>query len=269
MKNISNVLRAMVPQIVLCAGGLLLSSITSADELRFEEGIARNPQTNKALYTEQHWIRSNQNTTVERLVLYRCIDGTAFARKRVSYLKSLQAPAFELTDGRKSATEGLRYLASGPMLWYRAANETAEKNAALSSKNMVADAGFDEFIHSNWANLRAGKEIPLNFAVPTRLKAYKFNLKQMRESQIAGQPAVTFQLKIAGLLSLIADPIEVTYHKNTKRLLRFQGLSNLRDDQGGFDLMTKIDFANMPRPAAETEWQASTKLALGNCLLKK
>jgi hypothetical protein len=241
----------------------------NAQELRFEEGIARDPSSKKTLYTEQHWIRSKLDNPVERLVVYRCADGTAFARKRVSYSKSLQAPTFELTDGRKTASEGLRYLASGPSLWYRAPNVAAEKNAGLSAKDLVADAGFDEFIRANWAALRGGKETPLNFAVPTRLKAYKFNLKQIGETQFSGQPAVTFQLKIAGLLSLIADPIEVTYHKSTKRLLSFKGLSNLRDDAGGFDLMTKIDFPAAPRAAVETEWQNANKIALGDCLLKK
>jgi hypothetical protein len=250
-------------------GALFASSTLTAQELRFEEGIARDPDSKKSMYIEQHWIRSNGETPVERLVLYRCTDGTAFARKRVNYQNNLQAPAFEFTDGRKKVSEGLRYAAAGPALWFRGAGVSTEKVAALSNANLVADAGFDEFIRLNWTNLRAGKEIPLNFAVPTRLKAYKFNLKQIGESQFAGKAAVTFELKIAGLLSLIADPIQVTYGKNDKRLLSFKGLSNLRDDQGGFDLNAKIDFLGMPRSASETEWQAASKLALGNCLLKK
>jgi hypothetical protein len=250
--------------LAITASAFLFANNAQAQALRFEEGIARDPSSKKSMYIEQHWIRSNGETPIERLVLYRCSDGTAFARKRVSYQKNLQAPSFELTDGRKKASEGLRYVAAVPSLWFREPGVSSEKVAALSNVGLVADAGFDEFIRLNWAGLRAGKAIPLNFAVPTRLKAYKFNLKQISESQ----SGVTFELKIAGLLSLIADPIQVTYGKNDKRLLSFKGLSNLRDDAGGFDLTAKIDFPNAPRAATETEWQTASKVALANCLLK-
>jgi hypothetical protein len=268
MKNVDSITRYSLIALAVVSA-LSFHSPLKAQELRFEEGVARDPSSKKTLYTEQHWIRSKLDNPIERLVVYRCANGTAFARKRVSYSKSLQAPSFELTDSRKTASEGLRYSASGPSLWYREPNVAAEKNASLSTKDLVADAGFDEFIRANWTVLRSGKETPLNFAVPTRLKAYKFNLKQIGENTFSGQPAVTFQLKIAGLLSLIAAPIEVTYHKNTKRLLSFKGLSNLRDDAGGFDLMTKIDFPTAPRAAMETEWQNANKIALSNCQLNK
>ena len=235
--------------------------------LRFEEGIARDPGTKRILYKEQHWIRFNDLLPVERLVIYRCPDGTAFARKRVNYLPSTQAPAFEFVDARKGFVEGLRYKQNKAALWFRPPGAAPEKNAVLTVKNLVADAGFNEFIKTNWLKLRTGKALPLQFAVPTRLQAYKFNLKQTGESQFAGVPAVTYQLKIAGLLSLIAEPIEVTYDKANRRLLRFQGLSNLRDDAGEFDLKAQIDFPLPARVASEEDWQKNTSTPLAACRL--
>lgn len=235
--------------------------------LSFEEGVARDPKNQRVIYKEQHWIRFNELVPVERLVLYRCMDGTAFARKRVNYQPSAQAPAFEFVDARKGFVEGLRYKQNKAALWFRPPGAAPEKNAFLSVQNLVADAGFNEFIKLNWLQLRTGKALPLQFAVPTRLQAYKFNLKQTGESQLAGVSAVTYQLKIAGLLSLIADPIEVTYDKASRRLLRFQGLSNLRDDAGEFDLMAQIDFPQPARDAQESEWQKYATLPLVGCRL--
>lgn len=246
---------------------LLLLCQTANAHLRFEEGIARNPETRQALYREQHWIRFNMLVPIERLVLYRCMDGTAFARKRINYQPSAQAPAFEFVDVRKGYVEGLRYKQNKPALWFRSPGTAAEKNAALTVQNLVADAGFNEFIKINWQLLRAGKVLPLRFAVPTRLQAYKFNLKQTRESTFAGAPAITYQLKLSGLLSLVSDPIEVTYDKSSQRLLRFQGLSNLRDDAGEFNLMAQVDFPQPLRNAAEEEWQKHSSMTLATCRL--
>lgn len=252
---------------------LLLAAFLSCNaanaNLRFEEGIARDPQNLRPLYREQHWIRLIDMMPVERLVLYRCMDGTAFARKRVNYLPSAQAPAFEFVDVRRGYLEGLRYKQNQAALWYQPPGKVPEKNALMTVKNLVADAGFNEFIRINWPKLRAGNALPLHFAVPTRLQAYKFNLKQTRESQFAGVAAVTYQLKLSGLWSLLADPIEVTYEKSTKRLLRFQGLSNLRNDAGQFDLMTQIDFTQPVRNAPEEDWQKTISTPLAACRLNR
>ncbi len=246
----------------------LLASTAQA-QLRFEEGIARDPENRQLLYTEQHWIRFKDLAPAERLVLYRCMDGTAFARKRVNYLHSAQAPAFEFVDVRKGFAEGLRYKQDKAALWYRPPGLLAEKKTFLAVQNLVVDAGFNEFIKINWLQLRTGKALPLRFAVPTRLQAYKFNLRQTGEGLFAGVPAVTYQLKLSGLLSLLTDPIEVTYDKTNRRLLRFEGLSNLRNDAGEFDLMAQIDFAQPARDVAESEWQKHMTLPLSTCRLRK
>jgi hypothetical protein len=245
----------------------LLASQGAWADLRFEEGLAKDPESQRNLYKEQHWIRFNQQIPVERLVLYRCMDGTPFARKRVNYQPSPQAPAFEFTDVRKGFVEGLKYKQAKPVLWYRPPGTALEKNILLAAPNLVVDAGFNEFIRINWSQLRSGKALPVRFAVPTRLQAYKFNLKQIGESQFASVPAVSYQLKLAGILSLIADPIEVTYDKTSKRLMRFVGLSNLRNDAGQFDLMAQIDFPQAAREAQESEWQTSAALPLSTCRL--
>lgn len=248
---------------------LALAANESAAGLSYEEGLARNPDNKQAIYTEHHWIRSNEATPLERLVIYRCMDGTAFARKRVNYQPSAQAPAFEFVDSRKGYVEGLRYIKNQAALWYRSPGKLPEKNSVLPVQNLVADAGFNEFIRINWQKLRTGTALPIRFAVPTRLQAYKFNLKQTKDTLFGGVPAVTYQLKLSGLLSLLAEPIEVTYDKSSRRLLRFQGLSNLRDDSGEFDLMAQIDFPKAARPAQESEWQQQLSIPLTTCRLTR
>jgi len=258
-----------VPTRTLLLAMCLLTSTAANADLRYEEGLARNPDNKQALYTEQHWVRLNKVVPTERLVIYRCMDGTPFARKRVNYQPSIQAPAFEFVDARKGYLEGMRYIKNQAALWHRPSGKVPEKNSLLEVKNLVADAGFNEFIRIHWQKLRSGNALPLRFAVPTRLQAYKFSLKQTGESQFAGVPAVTYQMKLSGLLSLVSDPIEVTYDQSTRRLMRFKGLSNLRNDAGEFDLMAQIDFPLAPRQADESEWKKHASLPLTACRLNR
>lgn len=64
------------------------------------QGDAHDPASERLLYREEHVIRRDGDAPVERVVLYRCPDGTAFARKRVDYRASRTAPEFSLIDAR-------------------------------------------------------------------------------------------------------------------------------------------------------------------------
>ena len=239
-------------------------SMVAAASLSFEEGIARNPRTATEMYREQHWIRREGEQPVERLVLYRCPNGSAFARKQIDYRPSVLAPNFMLDDHRAGYREGLRR-SPGPAVFYRDNSRTPERSVSVDSAQLVVDAGFDEFIRKQWAPLLAGKSLPLNFAVPSRLRSMSFSVSRAGEGQIAGEKSWLFRLKLTGLLGLIAPAIDVSYGQQSRRLLRFEGMSNLRDDAGRKPLITRIDFANPARAASDSQWQAALNEPLSSC----
>ena len=245
---------------VLFAGHLL-----AADEvLRFEEGVARNPATSAEMYREQHWVRSQAGRPVERLVLYRCPDGRAFARKRVDYRSSSISPAFAFEDRRSGHREGLRR-ASTPTLFFLAPGAVAERLARVDKAGFVADAGFDEFIRRHWVELTAGRTMPLEFALPSRLRSLPFSVRRQGTAMISGEKAWVFRLKLNGLLGLVAPSIDVSYGQASQRLLRFQGLSNLRDDAGKNQLVARIDFPKSAAATDEGRWQAAATTPLSAC----
>ena len=242
----------------------LAASQAAAADVRFEEGIARNPEARTEMYREQHWIRSEDGRPVERLVLYRCPDGTAFARKRVDYRDSATAPAFALEDRRSGYREGLRR-GGAATLFVKDGGKTPERAAAVAVKDLVADAGFDEFIRKQWPALVAGRSLPLDFAVPSRLRSLPFLLQRSGETVVAGQAAWIFRLRLDGVLGWFAPNIEVAYGKTDRRLLQFRGLSNLRDDRGRDSLVARIDFETPSRASDEAAWTAAASQPLSAC----
>ena len=244
---------------------MLAGPQAAANALRYEEGEARAPEGGAALYREQHWIRLGPAGPVERLVLYRCADGTAFARKRVDYRGSAQAPAFALEDRRSGYLEGLRRGPQAASVFVRDGHDAREASRPVETARLVADAGFDEFIRARWSSLVAGQRLPIEFAVPARLRSLPFSVERVGSAKVAGELAWVFRLRLDGLLGLVAPRIEVSYGQASQRLLRFEGLSNLRDDAGRGQLEARIEFNEPPRAGTDEEWRTAAAHPLSAC----
>ena len=65
------------------AAACLCAAAPARADLSYQEGLAKDPQSQALLYREEHWTRRADEGIGERIVLYRCPDGTAFARKRI------------------------------------------------------------------------------------------------------------------------------------------------------------------------------------------
>jgi len=258
----------MVTRLLVAA--LMVSALPAQAALTFEEGLARDPDSRALLYREQHLIRRAQGKPAERLVLYRCADGTPFARKRVDYRLSAQAPEFSFEDVRLGYREGLRRAGGTGTVWVRDGRDESERSAALEDPGarLVADAGFDEFIRSQWQPLVAGESVPLRFAVPSRLQTLGFKVARQGSLTVGKEPAEAFRLKLGGLLGWIAPHIDVAYGRDTRRLLRFEGLSNLRSDDGRSQLVARIEFLAPAVAAAEGQWRAAERQPLSACRVR-
>lgn len=216
-----------------------------------ETGLATDLDSGRPLYREQHLMRAAPDgALLERLVVYRCTDGTPFARKRVDYRGAPAAPAFQFEDARSGYREGVQRGASGASVFVDRPDAEPQQ-AALPGGALVADAGFDQWVRMKWPRLTAGESVPMEFLVPSRLTSYGFKVYEV-EGDAAGvgaDEARRFRLRLGGLLGWFAPHIDVVYSEADRRLLRFEGLSNLRDDAGDEPLTVRIDFAEPPRPA--------------------
>lgn len=246
---------------------LLLVALAGASgpvlaDLRFVEGEARDLASGQLLYREQHWIRRDGAAPVERLVLYRCPSGAAFARKRVDYRRSSTAPEFGLEDARSNYREGLRRSGTAASV-YSGAKTTA---LPAPTATLVADAGFDEFLRARWDVLVAGRPQPLEFVVPAFGRALGFEVRSAGRTRIGDAPVERFRLRLDGLLGAVAPSLDVAYDARDRSLRRFSGVTNVRDDRGR-QVKARIDFADPARAAPAAAWQAGLAQPLARCAL--
>jgi hypothetical protein len=246
---------------------MMLSATCMADfEVRYEQGKAWNSDKTKVLYYESHWTTSENAVLKNRTVLYRCVDGTAFARKEINYARSTLAPEFSFNDVRFNYQEGLRWQKDRPELWFVRNGQRQQKLLSNSDK-LVADAGFDVFVKNQWPALSAARRQSLQFAVPSRLTSYAFNLQRINSLPFNKEPAQSFKLSIDGWLGFVAPNIEITYSRNSKRLLRFKGLSNILNNQGEKPVNAIIEFPVLDQIVSAKEKQQAQTILLKSCQL--
>ncbi|MEP6633609.1 MAG: hypothetical protein ABJA62_05310, partial [Luteimonas sp.] len=227
------------------------------------QGDARDPASERLLYREQHFMREQDDQLVERLVVYRCPNGTAFARKHVDYRVSRTAPDFELTDARRGYREGLRRRDGATQTWSGSAAPSA---VSAKAGTLVADVGFDEFLRAHWGALLSGAPQTMAFVVPSLRRALPFQVRSLGRGDVNGQSVERFHLKLEGLLGLIGPSMDVDYDTSAKRLRRFVGITNLHDDRGK-PMRAQIDFPSLSRAADPGQWQAALDTPLAACAL--
>lgn len=223
------------------------------------DGDARSPDRSRLLYRESHLIRQDGDRPLERLVLYRCPDGRAFARKRIDYRNSALAPDFELVDAR-GHREGLRRQGDRVLVW---SGDGAPRTLSRPAAPLVADAGFDEYLRRHWPAATSGQPQRIAFAVPAYGRSLDFKVRSRPPRDGAGLQR--FELRLDGVLGRLAPPIRVEYD-DQRRLRRFVGLTDIRDARGD-QVEAEIVFPGPPRRVDGAAWQAASAAPLTACTL--
>jgi len=218
-------------------------------------GRASDPDTSALLYLESHAVSDSGGPREVRVVSYLCANGATFARKTLDFGGTRQAPAFMLDDARSGVSEGMEWHARGMTVFERQPGAAPRSKTLGNPADVVADAGFDEFVRTRWDELEAGDALVVPFLVPSRLDTVKFRVRKTGETIIAGRAASVFRLSVAGALGWVLPDIDVSYRRDDRRLLRYRGITNIRDGAGEM-ISAQIDFSDADRSDAPVDLAA-------------
>jgi hypothetical protein len=220
--SLSTPLRSVALTIIGLAGG-------AACAVDRYEGVAYARDSGSITYRETHWLYRDGGVA-RRLVLYRCADGTPFARKKLTELPSTVAPDFDFYDAGIDYREGVTGGGKHRLVYSQGPGDTTRRQRELDlGADDVVDAGFDAYIRVHWDAITP--QVPLHAAivVPGRLEALPVVITETGGSD----PEVRhFVMRLDAWYRLIAPSMTLDYERSTRRLLAFSGVGMIRDASG-------------------------------------
>ena len=205
---------------VKCLLGLLLVlslPVVASGQKAQVVGSAYDKTSGELLYREYHFCKEQ---SLQCSVKYIDGSGELIARKELDYSSGLTSPSLVMHDYRRSVE--LSYV-------------------SRENEDLVVDAGFDNFVRSKWEDLAKGKTITFPFLVAGFERPLKMRA-QLDDAPSCESKDMCLEINVdSWFLGLLTDPIALSYSRDSRRLLRFQGISNIRAEDGG-SLMVDIRY---------------------------
>lgn len=208
---------------VLCS----FSADVSIDRYR---GVAFAEGDMNPVYSEVFDDKFVNGRHVETITRYYNAESKLIATRSLDFSKSRFAPDFTTEDLRTGYLEGASVKGSRIKLFFRRNKNSAPEEKIIDVPHpAVVDGGFNQFIKSNWTLLEKGEPVVFYFTVSSKLDYYKLHAIKVNTSGQAMKVKIEPDQTV---LRWIASPIIVTYDISTKRILSYEGKSNITDDNG-------------------------------------
>jgi hypothetical protein len=185
-------------------------------------GTAYRTGADTPLYREVHLVDTSRHT-----VLFECPDGKAFARKSLDVDDSPAEPDYTFVDARTGYEEGVQREGATRIAYVRRPGGQRVDRPLPDPGNAVIDAGFDSYLRTHWDSVIQGGTT-VAFLITSRGRFMPIHISAAPANE--GDRQLT--LRLDAWYAFVAPSIVVTYNEADRRLRRYQGPSNIRDDRG-------------------------------------
>lgn len=215
-------------------------------------GYVRDTATQRYLYTEVH----EQNIASDGAVLtgvttYYDPQGREIARKTLDYRANRTVPVYRMDMPALRYAEGISSNTPQAVLFKRDRDQEARKTLPLGDGLVAADAGFNHLLQDQLTNIRQGDTVRFGLIVAGNTDRYRFRASKVDEQVVDGQTTLRILVEPDSMLRMLVQPIALTYNLKDRRLLSYQGTSNILDpDTSKVYKKISIVYGGTPPPEA-------------------
>ncbi len=197
-------------------------------------GKAYDLKTGAYVYSDNHqeFFKDGKHTHSE--INYKDAKGVVFGKKHIEFSPNSTVPTFRTEDFRDGYVEGADVNGKSVRLYFRRKSEDPISEKTITWKQpSVMDGGFDYFVRENWETVSKGERMSFRFLAPVQLDEYSFAVEKIKDDKWKGRDALFLKLEVDNfVLKRIVKPFFLVYDYKTKRILQFDGLSNINDENG-------------------------------------
>ena len=213
------------------------AAAASAEPIRSARGDAYDGHGRLLFRETQYWYADPSGEPLG-LTLYACPDGHAFARRTSDYGTHPDTPDFALEIAPTGYREGVRHEHGQRIVYVKRGFDRPEQDAPLPAvEHAVIDDGFNAYAAAHWDALLAGRDVPIEYLVPSRHRYYRFRIV---EADDANQGELRLRMQFDFWFGRFLPHVYVVYDRATRNLIRYEGISNIRD-AGGDNVHVRIE----------------------------
>lgn len=216
--------------------------VSAANKVIKYKGVAKDGD--RTAYIEKHTVTySDAGELLQGVTEYVSDSGKPLAELKSDFTTSLTVPTHETRDFRSGDVQGVRREGSKVVLYYKDKDQP-EKSRILASDDsdgriLIGCQGVNYYLLGKLNSLEPEIVFPLRFLIPGKLDYYDFDMKPV------GTPTgslIDFEIKVKNwILKLFAPTLYVQYDRNKRRIVKYDGISNIRGDDGK-DQKVKIEY---------------------------
>jgi hypothetical protein len=196
-------------------------------------GKATNPKDKKHLYSEVHSVEYKGELVQKVLTKYKDPSGKVVAELLSTFKENHRLPDTIFTDKRNGYKEETKLDGNKYIITTTAANSRSKVRKLSVEDNLVCGQGYHNYIIKNINAFKLNETRTIKFVLPSMRDYFSFDLTYLGPLSKEKPDEVSFRLDITNfILKMFADKIQVTYSKKEKTLIRYQGLTNLKNAEG-------------------------------------
>jgi hypothetical protein len=250
--NFPAVDRLTAPMKTLLASTLMLlcgAASAAAPEIWRFYGYAYELGSNRYLYTEVHeqYVDVENDRWLRGTITYYTPQGKLFGRKTLDFAKDPAVPEYRMEQYDLGRIEAITDAGDPIRMLLKLRPDKPEKTGSIAKQpSMTSDSGFHAFIRNNFVQIMKGEVLKFSFAVASEFDQFRFKLQRIEDTTFLGKPAVQLRVEPATLLSILVEPLYLTYDPEDRELLEFRGISNIHDLKTGKAIMARIIYPPQP-----------------------
>lgn len=209
---------------------IILFSFKTYAETQVFSSIAR--VKGEIVYVERHTVQYQGRFPLKSRTEFLDVEGKQIGRMKSDYTRNIGAPAFLLRDYRHKSFQGLRW--TGNKLETFAQEQGRPRlikkyPADLENTIQIAGPGLIYFVATNLDKLISNKILEFQYIIPGRVEVFDFYIENIAHNSEVAE----FEVKMnTWPMRLFSPRIKLIYNIQKKRLIFYEGPSNLRDDKG-------------------------------------
>ena len=214
----------------------------SAETQRFT-GSAHDLKTGRVVYTESYEIQVENGRWMSGTTRYFLPSGAAIGERKFDFAADRYMPIYTLDQSNVEYHEAITRIDAKHVDVSMLRDGQRQAASLTRVQNMVADCGSQPYVVDHLDQLEAGATLHFTLAVPGKTDSFRLRARKLANVDVNGRRAMRVRIELDSLLRLILPPLELTIDMDSKQMLEYSGITNLKDPATRRAYTAKITFA--------------------------